>query len=142
MKSTAHGISTAETFRDGYVQLLYQLLELTLIKFLSWVHTGDEVTINERKEVFVVDRIKELIKVGGFQVAPSELEGHLLDHPDVADVCVVGIPDDFSGELPLAFVVLNDGARADLEAHKRDARATKDALMAVRLSDFVAHSCT
>ena len=63
MKSTAHGISTAETFRDGYVQLLYQLLQLTLIEFLSWVHTGDEVTINERKEVFVVDRIKELIKV-------------------------------------------------------------------------------
>ena len=109
---------------------------------LSWVHTGDEVTINERKEVFVVDRIKELIKVGGFQVAPSELEGHLLDHPDVADVCVVGIPDDFSGELPLAFVVLNDGARADLEAYKRDAHAIKDALMAVRLSDFVTHSCT
>lgn len=42
----------------------------------------------------------------GFQVAPAELEGHLLDHPDVADACVVGIPDDFSGEVPLAFVVL------------------------------------
>ncbi|KAH9921801.1 uncharacterized protein B0H18DRAFT_1020248 [Fomitopsis serialis] len=77
--------ATNETFVDG------------------WVHTGDEVMINEEMEVFIVDRIKELIKVRGFQVAPAELEGHILDHPDVADVCVVGLPDDYSGELPLAF---------------------------------------
>ncbi|TBU23529.1 amp dependent CoA ligase [Dichomitus squalens] len=104
--------ATAETFRDG------------------WVHTGDEVIIDERKEVFVVDRIKELIKVRGLQVAPSELESHLLDHPDVADVCVVGIPDDFSGELPFAFIVLNDGARVDIEAHKRNPYAIKEAMVA------------
>lgn len=70
-----------------------------------WLRTGDEVMINERKDVFVVDRIKELIKVRGFQVAPSELEGLLLDHPDVVDVCVVPVQDDFSGERPFAFVV-------------------------------------
>ncbi len=50
------------------------------------------------------------MKVRGFQVAPAELEGHLLGHPDVADCCVVGAPDDFSGEVPLAFVVLSAGA--------------------------------
>jgi len=50
-------------------------------------------------------------------VAPAELEGHLLLHPDVADVCVVGIPDDYSGELPLAFVVPTVDA---LERVKRD----------------------
>ncbi|EJF61702.1 acetyl-CoA synthetase-like protein, partial [Dichomitus squalens LYAD-421 SS1] len=115
--------ATAETFRDG------------------WVHTGDEVIINERKEVFVVDRIKELIKVRGLQVAPSELESHLLDHPDVADVCVVGIPDDFSGELPFAFIVLNDGARVDIEAHKRNPYAIKEAMMAVRLYVFPFRVC-
>ena len=42
----------------------------------------------------------------GFQVAPAELEGHLLGHPRVADACVVGVPDEYSGEVPMAFVVL------------------------------------
>ena len=46
----------------------------------------------------------------GFQVAPAELEGCILDHPDVEDACVVGIPDEYSGELPLAFVVLRQEA--------------------------------
>ncbi|KDR85394.1 hypothetical protein GALMADRAFT_234245 [Galerina marginata CBS 339.88] len=78
--------ATAETFVDG------------------WVRTGDEVII-KNLEVFVVDRLKEIMKVRGFQVAPAELEGHLLLHPDVGDACVVGIPDEYSGELPLAFVV-------------------------------------
>jgi acyl-CoA synthetase (AMP-forming)/AMP-acid ligase II len=50
------------------------------------------------------------MKVRGFQVAPAELEGCLYDHPDVADACVVGIPHQFSGEVPLAFVVLNPRA--------------------------------
>ena len=57
---------------------------------------------------------QELIKVRGFQVAPAELEGHLLDHPDIADVCVVAAPDDFSGELPFAFVSLRDNVRAQV----------------------------
>ena len=48
------------------------------------------------------------MKVRGFQVAPAELEGHLLQHPDITDCCVVGVPDDFSGELPMAFIVLNE----------------------------------
>ncbi|KAL1948462.1 hypothetical protein VTO73DRAFT_12537 [Trametes versicolor] len=86
--------ATAETFTDG------------------WLHTGDEVMINEQKEVFVVDRIKELIKVRGFQVAPAELEGHLLEHADVVDACVVGIPDQYSGELPYAYVVPSPDAQA------------------------------
>ncbi|TFK77290.1 phenylacetyl-CoA ligase [Pluteus cervinus] len=70
----------------------------------GWVRTGDEVII-KNNEVYVVDRIKEIMKVRGYQVAPAELEGHLLLHEDVLDVCVVGIPDEYSGELPLAFVV-------------------------------------
>jgi 4-coumarate--CoA ligase len=55
------------------------------------------------------------MKVKGFQVAPAELEGSLLDHPDVSDVCVVGVPDEYSGEVPLAFVVLNANALKRLE---------------------------
>lgn len=51
------------------------------------------------------------MKVRGFQVAPAELEGHLLDNPYVSDVCVVGVPDEFSGEVPLAFVVPSSKAK-------------------------------
>ncbi|RPD61667.1 acetyl-CoA synthetase-like protein [Lentinus tigrinus ALCF2SS1-7] len=99
--------ATAETYYDG------------------WIRTGDEVLITPRKEIFVIDRLKELIKVRGFQVAPSELEGHLLDHPAVADVCVVGIPDDFSGELPFAFVVLAPNAQTDSKEKEKDLEAWK-----------------
>ncbi|KAJ3556064.1 hypothetical protein NM688_g2238 [Phlebia brevispora] len=75
-----------------------------------WVRTGDEVMFNEEMEIFVLDRIKEIMKVRGFQVAPAELEGLLLDHPDVDDACVVGVPDEYSGELPMAFIVLSQNA--------------------------------
>ena len=71
----------------------------------GWLYTGDEVTINENMEIFIVDRLKEMLKVGGVQVAPAEIEGHLLEHPFVSDVCVVGIPHEYHGELPFAFVV-------------------------------------
>jgi acyl-coenzyme A synthetase/AMP-(fatty) acid ligase len=54
---------------------------------------------------------QEFIKVRGFQVAPAELEGSLLGHPDIVDCCVVGVEDEYSGELPLAFVVLSADAR-------------------------------
>ncbi|KAI6115792.1 hypothetical protein EDD16DRAFT_1828046 [Pisolithus croceorrhizus] len=76
----------------------------------GWLRTGDEVKMNKRGEVFVLDRLKEMLKVRGFQVAPAELEGCILGHPDVEDTCVVGIPDEYSGELPVAFVVLHQEA--------------------------------
>ncbi|KAJ6590069.1 phenylacetyl-CoA ligase [Mycena vulgaris] len=72
----------------------------------GWLRTGDEACFDEEGNLFIVDRVKELIKVKGNQVAPAELEGHLLGHPDVADVAVIGVPDDFAGELPYAFIVL------------------------------------
>jgi len=53
-----------------------------------------------------VDRLKELIKYKGMQVAPAELEGVLLTHPAIADAAVIGIPDEEAGEVPKAFVVL------------------------------------
>ncbi|KAI0672229.1 phenylacetyl-CoA ligase [Trametes maxima] len=74
----------------------------------GWLKTGDEVVFVENGDMF------ELIKVKGNQVAPSELEGHLLDHPDVADVAVIGIPDDFAGEAPLAYVVLKPALAAEV----------------------------
>lgn len=66
----------------------------------GFVHTGDEGYITKDGLLVIVDRIKELIKVSGFQVAPAELEGHLLGHEDVQDCCVIGIPDEKRGEAP------------------------------------------
>ena len=74
-----------------------------------WLRTGDEgimtVSPGGNEHLVIVDRIKELIKVKGFQVAPAELEAHILGHADVADCAVIQVPDDRAGEVPKAFVV-------------------------------------
>jgi acyl-CoA synthetase (AMP-forming)/AMP-acid ligase II len=72
----------------------------------GWVRTGDIVTVDRNGWYYVTDRIKELIKYKGFQVAPAELEGILVTHPAVADAAVVPGPDPAAGEVPKAFVVL------------------------------------
>jgi 4-coumarate--CoA ligase len=80
----------------------------------GWLHTGDIVRSNADRRIWITDRKKELIKFKGFQVAPAELEGILLEHPDVADACVIGKPDEEAGEIPKAFVVAaNDNANPD-----------------------------
>jgi acyl-CoA synthetase (AMP-forming)/AMP-acid ligase II len=71
----------------------------------GWLHTGDIGRADEEGHFTIVDRLKELIKVKGFQVAPAELEALLLTHPAVADCAVIGIPDEEAGEVPKAFVV-------------------------------------
>lgn len=71
----------------------------------GWLRTGDLGYYNEDFQFFIVDRLKELIKYNGFQVAPAELEGLLLSNPKCKDCGVIGIPDENSGELPFAFVV-------------------------------------
>ncbi|KZO92573.1 phenylacetyl-CoA ligase [Calocera viscosa TUFC12733] len=72
----------------------------------GWVRTGDEALMTKEGNLFVVDRLKEILKVNGYQVAPAELEGHLIVHPYVQDAGVVGILDEYKGEVPLGFVVL------------------------------------
>lgn len=88
-----------------------------------YMRTGDEALIakspNGHEHVFIVDRIKELIKVKGHQVAPAELEAHLLTHEAVNDVVVIGIPSDREGEVPKAFVVKQPGAKGDDAALKK-----------------------
>ncbi|KAI0257045.1 amp dependent CoA ligase [Lactifluus subvellereus] len=91
----------------------------------GWVRTGDEVEFDTEGNIYIVDRLKELIKVRGFQVAPAELEGHLLTHPDVADVCVVPVLDEFSGELPLAYIVLHPPAAVRAASSTAEAEAIK-----------------
>jgi acyl-CoA synthetase (AMP-forming)/AMP-acid ligase II len=80
----------------------------------GWLRTGDLVHIDADGYLFVVDRVKELIKVKGFQVAPAELEALLITHPDVADVAVVGLPDPEAGEVPAAYIVASPGTDPDL----------------------------
>ncbi|PAV74748.1 hypothetical protein WR25_15349 [Diploscapter pachys] len=77
----------------------------------GWLHTGDIGFVNERGETTIVDRVKELIKVKGLQVAPAELEDLLQAHPDIFDAAVIGIPDERTGEKPLAFVVRRENSR-------------------------------
>lgn len=84
----------------------------------GWLHTGDIARVDDDGHVYVVDRLKELIKVKGFQVAPAELEALLVDHPQITDAAVVGRPDDESGEVPLAFVVAVADSGLDEEAVK------------------------
>jgi acyl-CoA synthetase (AMP-forming)/AMP-acid ligase II len=72
----------------------------------GWLYTGDLGYADDTGNFFIVDRLKELIKYKGYQVAPAELEAVLLTHPMVADVAVIRSPDEEAGEVPKAFVVL------------------------------------
>lgn len=82
----------------------------------GWFRTGDIVTIDEGGFVRIVDRIKELIITGGFNVAPTEVENALRQHPQVSDAAVVGLPSDHSGEEVVAAIVVDQGEDVDIEA--------------------------
>ncbi|GAA0165482.1 4-coumarate CoA ligase-like protein [Lithospermum erythrorhizon] len=75
----------------------------------GWLHTGDIGYIDDDDELFIVDRLKELIKYKGFQVAPAELEALLVTHPQISDAAVVPMKDEGAGEVPVAFVVTSSG---------------------------------
>ncbi|GMT15904.1 hypothetical protein PFISCL1PPCAC_7201, partial [Pristionchus fissidentatus] len=76
----------------------------------GWMHTGDIGYCDVDGDLFVIDRLKELIKVKGLQVPPAELEDILLSHPSIQDAAVIGITDARSGELPKAYIVKSDPA--------------------------------
>ncbi|MGB5021402.1 long-chain-fatty-acid--CoA ligase [Sphingorhabdus sp.] len=87
--------ATAEVFVDG------------------WLRTGDVATIDEDGFIFIVDRLKDMIAVGGFKVFPSQIEDILYQHPAVKEALVIGVPDSYLGERPMAFVTLSEGQEAD-----------------------------
>ena len=90
--------ATAETFRDG------------------WMHTGDLAREDEDGFWFIVDRVKDMIVTGGFNVYPREVEDVVAEHRAVAQVCVVGTPDEKWGEAVTAVVVLREDAPRDQES--------------------------
>ena len=71
----------------------------------DWFRTGDVVVTDEDGDIFIVDRIKDMIKVKGYQVSPTELEAEIRLAPGVADVAVIGVPHPQAGEVPRAFIV-------------------------------------
>jgi long-chain acyl-CoA synthetase len=88
----------------------------------DWFRTGDIVTVDDKGFVRIVDRIKELIITGGFNVAPSEVEDAIREHPYVQDVAVIGMPSEHSGEDVVAAVVLKPGATLDEDSIRTQAR--------------------
>ncbi|KAF8036944.1 hypothetical protein BT93_B0002 [Corymbia citriodora subsp. variegata] len=76
----------------------------------GWLRTGDLCYIDSKGFLFIVDRLKELIKYKGYQVAPAELEHLLHSYPDIADAAVIPYPDEEAGQIPMAFVVRKPGS--------------------------------
>jgi acyl-CoA synthetase (AMP-forming)/AMP-acid ligase II len=111
----------------------------------GWLHTGDIGHVDADGHVYVVDRLKELIKYKGFQVAPAELESLLLTHPAVADAAVVGLPDEEAGEIPVGYVVLKPAAQAspeELRAFVAEQVANFKQLRRVELVDAIPKSAS
>ncbi len=90
--------ATAETFRDG------------------WLHTGDMAREDAQGFYHIVDRVKDMIVTGGFNVFPREVEDVIAEHPAVAQVCVIGTPDDKWGEAVTAVIVLRPDHPADADS--------------------------
>ena len=90
--------ATAETFRDG------------------WLHTGDMAREDDEGFYYIVDRVKDMIVTGGFNVFPREVEDVVAEHPAVAQVCVIGTPDDKWGEAVTAVIVLRPEHPGDAES--------------------------
>src|SRR5690606_39300324 len=86
----------------------------------DYLRTGDVAIMDEEGFLFIVDRIKDLIICSGYNVYPRRIEEALYDHPAVEEVTVIGVPDEYRGEAPKAFVKLKSGASvttADLMKH-------------------------
>lgn len=110
----------------------------------GWLRTGDIARVDADGYMFIVDRLKELIKYKGFQVAPAELEAALVAMDGIADAAVIGLPDDEAGELPIAFVIRSEGGpnEATIHAHFVDKLATYKQLHQIRFVDEIPKSAS
>ncbi|UWR27613.1 AMP-binding protein [Sulfitobacter sp. S223] len=110
----------------------------------GWLKTGDIAYIDDEGYMFIVDRLKELIKYKGFQVAPAELEATLVSMDGIVDAAVIGLPDDEAGELPVAFVVTGNPApsEADIKAHLAKTLSTYKQVHRVTFVDEIPKSAS
>jgi len=107
----------------------------------GWLHTGDIGYADERDCFFIVDRLKELIKYKGMQIAPAELEAVLLGHPSIADAAVIPLADEEAGEVPHAFVVLKgELTPADIMQYVAARVAPYKKLRSVEVTDHIPKS--
>ena len=111
----------------------------------GWLHTGDVAVVDDDGHLFLVDRIKDLIIVSGFNVYPAEVEEVIAEHPGVEEVAVVGVPHPHSGEAIKAYVVARPGASLeedDLIAHCEARLARYKCPQKVMFVDEIPHSAT
>jgi fatty-acyl-CoA synthase len=103
----------------------------------GWLYSGDLAYQNERGYFFIVDRAKDMIISGGFNVYPKEVEDVIATHPAVASVAVIGIPDADWGEAVKAVVVLKEGQSVTAQELTQRVKAAKGAVQAPKSVDFV-----
>jgi len=109
---------TAQVLRDG------------------WLLTGDMAVMDEEGYFSIVDRKKELIIAGGYNIYPREVEEVLYEHPKILEVCVAGVPDSYRGEIVKAFVVLRPGEEASTDEIREFAKARLAAYKVPRAVEF------
>jgi fatty-acyl-CoA synthase len=103
----------------------------------GWLHTGDIGVEDGQGFVHIVDRKKDMIVTGGYNVFPREVEDVLMSHPAVASAAVIGVPDDKWGEAVKAVVVLRSGAAVEADDLKALVRRRKGPIQAPKSVDFV-----
>jgi long-chain acyl-CoA synthetase len=103
----------------------------------GWLHTGDVAMMDDDGYFRIVDRLKEMIIVSGFNVYPNEVEEVLYRHPKVSKVAVIGVPDDKTGEAVKAFIILKEGVSATPEEIVAWARDPANGLTAYRAPKLV-----
>ena len=104
----------------------------------GWLHTGDMARADERGYLYIVDRKKDMIVSGGFNVYPRDVEDVISSHPAVAMVAVIGVPDDKWGEAVTAMVQLRPGASVTADELVALVRARKGAVQAPKHVEFIA----
>ena len=103
----------------------------------GWLHTGDVAVEDEDGYYYIVDRLKDMIISGGFNIYPREVEDALMSHPAVGSAAVIGVPDDKWGEAVKAFVVLKSGAAADFDTLHAHVKAKRGGPWAPKTIEFV-----
>jgi long-chain acyl-CoA synthetase len=111
----------------------------------GWFHSGDIAYIDEDGYAYIVDRIKDMINVGGEKVFPSEVEDMMLSHAKIKDLVIVGIPDDLKGEAPKAFIELREGEAAteqEIRAYCKEKMAPYKVPVAVEFIEEIPRSAS